>query len=183
MTQRRRPRRPKIVLVRFFLSLRFLASMFDHFLSDLGLILGGFGVPKSIIFGIEISRIFACRSKSGPRAAMGGPRAAKGGTRAARRGPRATKSGPIAAQERPRPAQERPRVGQERPKTGQEGPKSGPERPKSGQERPKAAQSGPRVAKSGSCCRARCRTKDVTSRRHRPLGLYNIMILHDFIIS
>ena len=131
MTQRRRPRRPKIVLVRFFLSLRFLASMFDHFLSDLGLIFGGFGVPKSIIFGIEISRIFACRSKSGPRAAMGGPRAAKGGTRAARRGPRATKSGPI------------------------------------------AAQSGPRVAKSGSCCRARCRTKDVTSRRHRPLGLLN----------
>ena len=138
MTQRRRPRRPKIVLVRFFLSLRFLASIFDHFLWDLGLILGGFGVPKSIIFGIEISWIFACRSKSGPRAAMGGPRAAKGGTRAARRGPRATKSGPIAAQERPT-----------------------------------AAQSGPRVAKSGSCCRARCRTKDVTSRRHRPLGLYN----------
>ena len=124
MTQRRRPRRPKIVLVRFFLSLRFWASIFDHFLSDLGLILGGFGMPKSIIFGIEISWIFACRSKSGPRAAMGGPRAAKGGTRAARRGPRATKS-------------------------------------------------GPRVAKSGSCCRARCRTKDVTSRRHRPLGLYN----------
>ena len=107
MTQRRRPRRPKIVLVRFFLSLRFLASIFDHFLSDLGLILGGFGVPKSIIFGIEISWIFTCRSKSGPRAAMGGPRAAKGGTRAARRGPRATKSGPIAAQERPKSGQER----------------------------------------------------------------------------
>ena len=110
MTQRRRPRRPKIVLVRFFLSLRFLASTFDHFLSDLGLILEGFGMPKSIIFGIEISLIFTCRSKSGTRAAMGGPRAAKGGTRAARRGPRATKSGPRAA-------------------------KSGPERPKSGQER------------------------------------------------
>ena len=152
MTQRRCPRRPKIVLVRFFLSLRFVASTFDHFLSDLGVILGSFGVPKSIILGIEISWIFAWRSKSGPRAAMGGPRAAKGGTRAARRGPRATKSGPIAAQERP---------------------KSSQERPKSGQERPKAAQSGPRVAKSGSCCRARCRTKDVTSRRHRPLGLYN----------
>ena len=148
MTQRRRPRRPKIVLVRFFLSLRFLASMFDHFLWELGLILEGFGVPKSIIFGIKISWIFACRSKSGPRAAMGGPRAAKGGTRAARRGPRETKSGPIAAQERPRAAKERPRAA-----------KSGPERP--------------RVAKSGSCCRARCRTKDVTSRRHRPLGLYN----------
>ena len=141
MTQRQRPRRPKIVLVRFFLSLRFLASIFNHFLWDLKLILGGFGVPKSIIFGIDISWILACRSKSGPRAAMGGPRAAKGGTRAARRGPRATKSGQ--------------------------------ERPKSGQERPKAAQSGPRVAKSGSCCRARCRTKDVTSRRHRPLGLFN----------
>ena len=106
MTQRRRPRRPKIVLVRFFLSLRFLASTFDHFLSDLGLILGGFGVPKSIIFGIEISWIFACRSKSGPRAAMGGPRAAKGGIRAARRGPRATKSGPRAP-ERPKSGQER----------------------------------------------------------------------------
>ena len=125
MTQRRRPRRPKIVLVRFFLSLRFLASTFDHFLSDLGLILGGFGVPKSIIFGIEISWIFACRSKSGPRAAMGGPRAAKGGTRAARRGPRATKSGPIAAQERP---------------------KSGPRAAKSGQKRPRAAQEWPRAA-------------------------------------
>ena len=116
MTQRRRPRRPKIVLVRFFLSLRFLASTFDHFLSDLGLILGGFGVPKSIMFRIEISLIFARRSKSGPRAAMGGPRAAKGGTRAARRGPRATKSGPIAAQERPRAA----KSGQKRPKSGQE---------------------------------------------------------------
>ena len=129
MTQRRRPRRPKIVLVRFFLSLRFLASIFDDFLWDLGLILGGFGVPKSIIFGIEISWIFACRSKSGPRAAMGGPRAAKGGTRAARRGPRATKSGPRAAQERPRAA------------------KSGPERPKSGQER---------LLLSGSLSNKRC---------------------------
>ena len=129
MTQRRRPRRPKIVLVRFFLSLRFLASIFDHFLSDLGLILGGFGVPKSNIFGIEISWIFACRSKSGPRAAMGGPRTAKGGTRAARRGPRATKSGPRAAQERPRAA------------------KSGPERPKSGQER---------LLLSGSLSNKRC---------------------------
>ena len=67
-------------------------------------------MPKSIIFGIEISWIFACRSKSGLRAAMGGPRSAKGGTRAARRGPRATKSGPIAAQERPRAAQEWPRA-------------------------------------------------------------------------
>ena len=123
MTQRRRPRRPKIVLVRFFLSLRFLASIYCHFLSDLELTLGGFGVPKSIIFEIEISWIFACRAKSGPRAAMGGPRAAKGGTRAARRGPRATKSSPGAAQEWPRAAQERPRVAkscQERPKSGHE---------------------------------------------------------------
>ena len=152
MTQRRRPRLPKIVLVRFFLSLRFLASIFDHFLSDLWLILGGFGVPKSIIFGIEILWIFACRSKSGPTAAQ---------------------EQPWAAQERPRPAQERPGGAQERPRAALERPKSGQERPKSGQERPKAAQSGPRVAKSGSCCRARCRTKDVTSRRHRPLGLYN----------
>ena len=128
MTQRRRPRRPKIVLVRDFLSLRFLASTFDHFLSDLGLILEGFGVPKSIIFGIEISLIFTCRSKSGTRAAMGGPRAAKGGTRAARRGPRATKSGRIAAQERPRAA------------------KSGPRAAKSGQKRPRAAQEWPRAA-------------------------------------
>ena len=154
MTQRRRPRRPKIVLVRFFLSLRFLASTFDHFLAELGLILRGFGVPKSIIFGIEISWIFACRSKSGPRAAMGGPRAAKGGTRAARRGPRATKSGPIAAQERPRAAQERPYSGpiaaQERPRAAQERPrvaKSGPERPKSGQER---------LLLSGSLSNKRC---------------------------
>ena len=97
MTQRRRPRRPKIVLVRDFLSLRFLASIFDNFLLDLGLILGAFGVPKSIIFGIEISWIFACRSKSGPRAAMGGPRAAKGGPRAAKSAPEGPKSGQKAA--------------------------------------------------------------------------------------
>ena len=65
-------------------------------------------MPKSIIFGIEISWIFACRSKSGPRAAMGGPRAAKGGTRAARGGPKSDQerpySGPRAAQEWPRAA-------------------------------------------------------------------------------
>ena len=150
MTQRRRPRRPKIVLVRFFLSLRFLASTFDHFLSDLELILGGGGLPKSIIFGIEISWIFACRSKSGPRAAMGGPRAAKGGTRAARRGPRATKSGPIAAQERPRAAQERPRAA-----------KSGPERPKSGQER---------LLLSGSLSNKRCHKSAASAVR--PLQYY-----------
>ena len=121
MTQRRLPRRPKIVLLRFFLSLHFLASIFNIFLSDLKLILGGFGMPKPIIFGIEISWIFACRSKSGPRAAMGGPRAAKGGTRAARRGPRETKSGPIAAQERPRAAKSHPRAAQERPKAAKSG--------------------------------------------------------------
>ena len=32
----------------------FFASMFDRFLSDLGVILGGFGEPKSIIFGVEM---------------------------------------------------------------------------------------------------------------------------------
>ena len=81
---------------------------------------------------------------------------------------------PKSSHGRPKSGQGRHKSGQEEPKSDQERPKSGQERPKSGQERPKAAQSGPRVAKSGSCCRARCRTKDVTSRRHRPLGLYNI---------
>ena len=118
----------------------FFALIFDRFLvrfwSALGPLLATIWRPKSIIFGIEISWIFACRSKSGPRAAMGGPRAAKGGTRAARRGPRATKSGPIAAQERPRAPQERPRAA-----------KSGLERPKSGQER---------LLLSGSLSNKRC---------------------------
>ena len=139
MTQRRRPRLPKIVLVRFFLSLRFLASIFDHFLSDLWLILGGFGVPKSIIFGIEILWIFACRSKSGPTAAQEQPWAAQ-------ERPRAAQERPGGAQERPRAALERPKSGQERPKSGQEGPKSGQERPKSGQKRAKSGQEQPNAA-------------------------------------
>ena len=87
----------------------FFESNFDRFLSDLGVILGSFGGPKSIIFGVEILWIWACRSKSGPRAAKGGPRAAQGVTRAA-------KSGPGAAQERPRAAQERPRAVQSSPR-------------------------------------------------------------------
>ena len=83
----------------------------------------------------------------------------------------------VSFQERPKSSQKRPKSGQGRHKSGQEEPKSDQELPwstpiaaKSG---PRAAQSGPRAAKSGSCCRARCRTQNFTSRRHRPLGLYN----------
>ena len=49
-------------------------------------------------------------------------------------------------------------------------------RPRAPQERPRAAQNGPRAAKSSSCSRAPCRKHEVTSRRHRPLGLYNIHV-------
>ena len=86
----------------FFAS--FFASIFDRFLVRFWSHLGGFWEPKSVIFGIDFLMIFACCSKSGPRAA---------------------KSLPRASQERPRASQERPRELQERQKVTQEGPKSG----------------------------------------------------------
>ena len=76
----------------------------------------------------------------------------------------------VSFQERPKSSQRRPKSGPGRYKSGQERPWSGPRAAKSG---PRAAKSGPEQPKSGSCCRAPCRTKDVTSRWHRPLGLYN----------
>ena len=60
---------------------------------DLEVILEGFGRSKSVILGVHFCMIFACRSKSGPRA----PKSA--------------------LQERPRVAQERPKSAQERPKS------------------------------------------------------------------
>ena len=75
----------------------FLASIFDSFLvrfwGHLGRLLGGFWGSKSVILGIEHLMFFACRSKSGSRAAKSGPRPAKRGPRAAKSGPRAAKRG------------------------------------------------------------------------------------------
>ena len=76
-------------------SASFLVPIFDCFFFDVGVILGGFWEPKSVIFGINFWMIFACRSKSGPRALKSGPRAPK--------------SAPRAPQERPRAPQEQPR--------------------------------------------------------------------------
>ncbi len=133
------PRRPQDDLEEVFFSHRFLCSILVGLGSDFGSLWAPFWEPKSVIFGIDFWMIFACRSKSDPRAAKSGPRAPK--------------SRPRAAQERPRAGQERPRAAQERPKSGQEQPKSGPRAAKIGQERPKsgprAAKSGPRAAKSG----------------------------------
>ena len=58
---------------------RFLHRFLVDLGVDFGVILGGFGGSKSVIFGIDFLMIFACRSKSGPRAAKSGPRAAKSG--------------------------------------------------------------------------------------------------------
>ena len=67
----------------FFVSIfgRFLVRFWCHF----GVLLGGFWVPKSVIFGIDFLMTFACRSKSGQER-------------------------PRAVSERQRAAQERPRV-------------------------------------------------------------------------
>ena len=84
-----------------------LGSLFDPclvaFCSDFGAILEGFWGPKSVILGIDVLMIFACRVKSGPRAVKSGPRVAKSGPRATKSAPRAAKSG----QERPKSSQER----------------------------------------------------------------------------
>ena len=92
-------------------------------------------------------------------------------------------------QERPESGQEGPKSAQERPKSAPRAAKSVPRAAKSGQKVTKrssrAAKSGQKVAKSGPCCRATRRTTDVTSRRHRPLGLYNRSTLATecFIVS
>ena len=90
---------------------RFLASIFDRFLDRFGCQKGGSHThPRAhmhTLFSIDFWLIFACRSKSRPRAAKSGPRAAK--------------SGPRAAQERPRPAQERPRATKSSPRAAKNG--------------------------------------------------------------
>ena len=133
------------------LSYRFLQRAFNVFLPDFGVILEVFWESNSDILGVDFSWIFACRSKSGPRAAKSSPRAGQGGARAAQEQPKSgqeqPKSGPRAAQERPRAATS----GQEQLRAAQERPSSGKKRPMSGK-------------------------NDVTSRRHRPLGLYNIVL-------
>jgi len=81
---------------------------------DLGVILEGFEGSKSVVLGVDLCMIFACRFKSSP------------------------KNG----QERPKSTQERPRAPQERPKSGpraaSEVPKSDPRAAKTG---PRAAKS------------------------------------------
>ena len=84
----------------FFAS--FFASIFCRFGVPFWCHLGGFWDPKSVIFGIDFSMIFACRSKIAPRAAKSGPRA----------------------------AQERPKSGQESPKSGQKWSQSSREPPR-----------------------------------------------------
>jgi len=118
----------------------FFASMFYCFWSDFGVILGGFGEPKSIIFGVEILWIFACRSKSGPRAAKSGPRA--------------TKSGPGAPQERPREPKSTQEVPQQSQRAAQETPKKLPrgsqEAPRDPQEASKKLQQSQREPQEGA---------------------------------
>ena len=59
----------------FFFFASFVVSIFGRFLDRFWYYLGGFGGSKSVIFGIDFLMIFACRSKSGPRAAKSGPNA------------------------------------------------------------------------------------------------------------
>ena len=95
------------VVCRLFFRFVF-ASILITFWLDVRNILGGFGKSKSVILGIDFWIIFACRSKSGPRAAKSGPRAPESRPRAAQELPRAAKSSSRAARERPKSAHERP---------------------------------------------------------------------------
>ena len=121
-----------------FFSHRFLSSILIGFWSDFGSIWAPFWEPNSVTLGIGVLMIFACRSKSGPRAPKSTPRAAKSRPRVAQERPRAAqehpKSGPRAAYSGPRAAQERSKSGQEQPKSDQERLKSDQEVPKSSQE-------------------------------------------------
>ena len=116
MTPRRHPRRPKIDprrlqddLQEVFFSHRFLSSILVGLGSDFGSQKGTRRESKSVIFGIDFSLIFTCRSKIAPRAT--------------KRGPRAPQERPRAAQEEPKSGQERPREPQERQKVTQEAPR------------------------------------------------------------
>ena len=80
---------------------RFSHRFFVDLGVDFGALLGAFGGSKSIIFGIDLGMIFACRSKSGLRAPKSGPRAPKSAPRAPKRGPRAAKRGLRAAPKHP----------------------------------------------------------------------------------
>ena len=66
---------------------------------DFGGILGAFGRSKSVIFGIDLLMLFACRSKSGLRAPKRGPRAPKSAPRAPKRGPRAAPKHTVSGKE------------------------------------------------------------------------------------
>ena len=68
------PRRSQDGFISVLFSLRFLHRFFVGLGSDVGAIWGGFWDPKSVIFGIDFSLIFACRSKIAPRAAKSLPR-------------------------------------------------------------------------------------------------------------
>ena len=103
-----------------FLSVRFFVSFLIFCFSEFGSILMHVWIQLGNL-GIDFWMIFACRPKSGPRAA------------------KSTQERPRAAQERPRAAQERPRAAQERPRAAQECPRA----PKSG---PRAAQECSRAA-------------------------------------
>ena len=76
LTPRSIPKRPKIVLRRpqdgleeVFFSHRFLSSILVGLGSDLGSLWAPFWEPTSVIFGIDLLMIFACRSEIAPRAA------------------------------------------------------------------------------------------------------------------
>ena len=108
LTPRWHPRRPKIDprrlqddLQEVFCSHRFLSSILVGLGSDLGSQKGARRESKSVIFGIDFSLIFTCRSRIAPRAAKRGPRV----------------------------AQERPRAAQEEPKSGPRVPKRAPRAP------------------------------------------------------
>ena len=133
MTPRRHPRRPKIDprrlqddLQEVFFSHRFLSSILVGLGSDFGSQKGAPREPKSVIFGIDFSLIFTCRSKIAPRAAKRGPRA---------------------PQERPRAAQEEPKSGPRAPKRAPRAAKSDPRGPKTPEKRAKR--------KRGPCKRSR----------------------------
>ena len=117
LTQRRRPRRPKIVLVRFFLSLRFLAAIFDHFFGFRAY-LGGLRGAQIDHFWHRNFMDFCVSLQERPKSSHGRPKSGQG----------------------------RHKSGQEGPKSDQERPYSGPRAAKSGQKRPRAAQEWPRAA-------------------------------------
>ena len=88
------------------ISVVFLHRFLYRFLVDLGVdfgaILGAFGGSKSVILGIDLGMIFACRSKSGLRGPKSGPRAPQERQREPKSVQEAAKRSPKKPQERPR---------------------------------------------------------------------------------